>query len=112
MVDYEFRGLFKSIVYYFIAMVLLMVIVANLVHHEPLDEAIVAGLQAPLFIIFFFTAPAMMDSWVAYLVLFGTIGAMCGALARLRGKVRIAAVLVLLTFAYLFGLYAAGTVGA
>jgi hypothetical protein len=110
--DYEFQGLFKSIAAYFVAMILLMVIVATSVHDKPLGDAMVAGVQAPLFIIFFFMAPAIIDSWVAYVVVFGTIGAICAALARLRGKVRIATILTLLTVAYLYGLYAASTAGA
>lgn len=114
MVDRNLRSLCWSIVLYYLALMLAVFVI-----HSPdrtgstIGEAIATAAGAPLLLVLlFFGGLSVINVWIALGVVAAILLGLAVAVARLRGKLRIAAVLALLTAMNLYAGYIGARVGA
>jgi hypothetical protein len=114
MADRDLTGLCWSIVLYYMALML-----AVLAVHPPgrtggsIGDAIATAAGTPLlFVLLFFGGLSVINFWMALGVAAAILAGLAVAVARLRGKLRIAAVLALLTAMNLYAGYIGARVGA
>ena len=114
IVDRNFRGLCWSVAVYYVVLMLVVFAV-----HSPartgatIGEAVGTAAGAPLLaILLFFAGLSIINVWIASGVVVAVLAGLTAAVFRLRGKLRIAVVLVILTAMNLYAVYIGARVGA